>query len=217
MEVGSDHYHRNMPVRSTRTTPTAPWVAAVTDDLKPLTLWAALAQLQANLPQVRKNRTANTGHFSYTYADLADITAALFPAMAKLGLSFTATPTMYEGAFVLAYQLGHTSGENVRGWYPLPAQGSPQQVGSAITYARRYTLCAVTGLVADDDDDGRAAQTAPIRTAQDSALEELAAVCITKNMDRTEVAQEFAQVYGRDIRTAPAETIRAFTENLRYE
>jgi ribosomal protein S20 len=51
----------------------------------------------------------------------------------------------------------HTSGEKVSGEYPLPTGGSPQALGSAITYARRYCLCAVTGVAADDDDDGAAA------------------------------------------------------------
>ena len=52
----------------------------------------------------------------------------------------------------------HSSGEWIGGVYPVrPAQNTPQGMGSAITYARRYSLSAMLGLAADDDDDGNAA------------------------------------------------------------
>ena len=118
------------------------------------------------MPRVAKEHTANvtsqrTGKsHSYDYADLADVTAALYPVMAPLGLSFTACPTInVDGRFVLDYHLWHVSGDLEAGQYPLPASGSPQEIGSAITYARRYALCAVTGLAPrGDDDDGAAAE-----------------------------------------------------------
>jgi ERF superfamily len=135
------------------------------------TLAEALAALQARLPRVAKEHKATvtsqrTGKtHSYDYADLLDVSEALLPVMAKLGLSFTACPTMMDGRFVLNYSLLHTSepgpGNPVGGQYPLPTSGSPQEIGTAITYARRYALCAVTGLApGGDDDDGTAAEKA---------------------------------------------------------
>jgi hypothetical protein len=125
------------------------------------TLAEALAALQARLPRVAKASPGQVGNQKYLYADLADVSAALLPVMAGLGLSFIATPTMtldYD-RFVLDYQLLHVSGEKIGGFYPLPGSGTPQQMGSAITYARRYTLCAVTGLApGGDDDDGQGAE-----------------------------------------------------------
>ena len=59
---------------------------------------------------------------------------------------------------MLAYKLLHVSGDHEAGEYPLPTSGTPQAIGSAITYARRYTLVAVTGLAPEDDDDGAAAE-----------------------------------------------------------
>lgn len=120
-------------------------------------LFAALAKLQAELPKVGKNATAQYGK----YADLADVSAVVLPLLGKYGLAFTARPTMHEGSFVLAYSLVHVSGEREDGFYPLPANGNSQQLGSAITYARRYSLCAVTGVAPDEDDDGAAAVSAP--------------------------------------------------------
>ena len=56
----------------------------------------------------------------------------------------------------LRYQLTHApSGEHVGDMMPLlVTQPTPQGMGSALTYARRYSLCAVLNLVADVDDDG---------------------------------------------------------------
>lgn len=120
-------------------------------------LAAALADLQTQLPHVAKDAT--NPHFKSRYATLDAISAALLPLLGKLGLSFSAKPTLHDGAFVLAYVLRHApSGESDAGWYPLPT-GNPQQIGSAITYARRYALCAVTGLAPDDDDDGNEASS----------------------------------------------------------
>jgi hypothetical protein len=125
----------------------------------PGTLAEALAQLQGRLPRVAKTSPGQVGNQKYLYADLADVSAALLPVMASLGLSFFAGPTLEGDRFVLGYKLLHKSGEELAGAYPLPTSGTPQQVGSAITYARRYTLCAVTGLApGGDDDDGNAAE-----------------------------------------------------------
>jgi ERF superfamily len=120
------------------------------------TLAEALAALQARLPRVAKTADAQYGK----YADLTMVSDALLPVMSELGLSFTARPTLSgEARFVLLYSLLHVSGDELTGEYPLPSTGTPQQVGSAITYARRYTLCAVTGLApGGDDDDGQGAE-----------------------------------------------------------
>ena len=121
----------------------------------------AVAVLQTRLPEIKKSQTADTGSYKYTYADLAQVTRELMPILGELGLSFMARPTMRDdGKFVLAYKLLHVSGEAETGEYPLPTSGTPQAMGSAITYARRYCLCAITGIAPEDDDDGAAAQAA---------------------------------------------------------
>lgn len=133
-------------------------------------LATALADLQANLPTVTKGEKAVIQHkaggsHTVKYADLARVSDALLPELGKRGLSFIARPTINEqrGDFVLFYMLLHTSGEHLTGEYPIP-KGAPQDVGSAITFARRYTLCAITGLAPEgDDDDGAAAQKAATR------------------------------------------------------
>src|SRR5690242_10800453 len=122
---------------------------------------AALAAFQAELPRVTKSATGQVGNKrDYKYADLADVTEVALPLLAKQGLSFTAIPDVRAGMFGLRCVLRHKSGEEDSGFYPLPGLGTaPQQVGSAITYARRYALCAATGIAPDgDDDDAASAQ-----------------------------------------------------------
>ena len=134
-------------------------MTAATDRKAPDTLFAALAAVQAQLPKIGKGQTADTGKYIYKYADLADVSQEILPRLGAAGLAFTSRPTMLDGQFVLAYSLVHFSGEREDGIYPLPSSGTPQQIGSAITYARRYCLCAVTGVAPDsDDDDGAAAE-----------------------------------------------------------
>lgn len=134
---------------------------------QPDTLAAALAAFQNKLPRILKAETAQVrsdkGNYSYTYADLADVSAQIMPTLGEVGLSFMCRPTYTsDGRFVLAYSLLHSSGERADGEYPLPTGGTPQQLGSAITYGRRYCLCAVTGVAPeDDDDDGAAARQQP--------------------------------------------------------
>lgn len=142
-------------------------------DVLPATLATALAVVQTRLPVVAKTQTANVrsekGSYSYDYADLADVSEAILPILGAVGLSWTCRPTFNaEGKFVLAYKLLHASGESEAGEYPLAASGTPQAMGSAISYARRYTLCAVTGVApkGDDDDAAAASTVAKPRQAQ---------------------------------------------------
>ncbi len=128
----------------------------------PSNLGAALHALQQNLPTVAKGNTADTGKYKYKYADLTDVQEAVFPLLGEYGLTWTTAPTVTEHGFALRYKMHHAgSDESVLGDYYLPT-GTPQEIGSAITYARRYALCAVIGLAPHgDDDDGAAANPKP--------------------------------------------------------
>lgn len=130
---------------------------------KTASLAEALALLQTRLPRIEKSQKAKVdtktgGSYSYSYADLSNITDKLLPIMGALGLSFTCKPTFSGDRFVLAYKLLHVGGDSEEGEYPLPTGGTPQALGSAITYGRRYVLGAITGIAPEDDDDAAAAQ-----------------------------------------------------------
>ena len=139
----------------------------------PASLAEALITLQASLPRIRKDDEAQVGTRVYSYANLSTITDAVLPRLAGLGMLWTCRPTMDGERFVLRYELRHLSGQSIDGDYPLPS-GNPQTMGGAITYARRYALCAVLGLAPAEDDDDAAAATAEARDRQNQRTRAIA-------------------------------------------
>jgi hypothetical protein len=98
-------------------------------------------------------------HFRSRYADLAAVRDAIIPVFNRHGLSIIQAPTTdgFSG-FSLETRLMHESGEYLIYNFPLPADVNKMQaVGSAISYARRYTLSAIAGVASEEDDDGNAA------------------------------------------------------------
>lgn len=114
----------------------------------------ALVKFQADLPDIGLD--SENPHFKSKFASLPKITKIVLPKLAENGLSFTAGGVVYEGQFGLSATLLHESGEERSGFFPIIAT-DPQKIGSAITYARRYLLASLTGIVADVDDDGNGA------------------------------------------------------------
>jgi hypothetical protein len=109
-----------------------------------------------------KNATLNkvNPHFKSRYADLPAIIDAVREPLAKHGMSFAQTTHMTGDGLVLRTTLLHSSGQSISSEYPLPMMlDKPQQMGSALTYARRYSLAAICGIAADEDDDANAAQS----------------------------------------------------------
>lgn len=139
-------------------------------------LAAALVAFMLEKPRVAKNQEARIPGkdgrqgYSYKYADLADVDDAATPVLARHGLAFIAVPRRTEnGSYELVGTLVHTSGETMEG--PLPLQGrTAQELGSSITYMRRYLLGSMTGIVTDDDDDGSRAAAAREQTRTEPPL-----------------------------------------------
>src|SRR5690606_17995790 len=179
----------------------------------PDTLAAALARFQANLPTIHKAETAQVrsdkGSYTYQYADLADVAAAVLPKLAEQGLAFTSYTLYSDGDLMLRADLMHTSGDAVQGSYPLPSRGKPQELGSAITYGRRYLLCAMTGVAPDSDDDGQAAQAAhpqpqqrPEAMTQQQSDQMGAALAEAGMSDKDEIRAFASKVAGRQVQSA---------------
>ena len=123
------------------------------------TLAAALAAAQAAMPPVVKDRVAKIGPGrEYRYADLATILATVRPVLGAHGLALTQRTQIRGEAIVLLTELRHASGEVLDSEYPVAAIGARHQdMGGALTYARRYALCGLVGIAADEDDDGASA------------------------------------------------------------
>lgn len=121
-------------------------------------LLAALSKAQGQIRPALKDR--ENPHLRSKYADLGSVWEACREVLAEHGLSVQQWPISPEGApgITLLTILGHSSGQYIRAAYTMPVgKGDAQGYGSALTYARRYALSAVIGIVADDDDDGHAA------------------------------------------------------------
>ena len=114
-------------------------------------LAAALAKAQGMMENAVMNRV--NPHFKSKYADLAAIFDAARKPLSANGLAIVQTI----GDGVLHTRLLHTSGQWIASEHPLPMTGRPQEIGSALTYARRYSLSALIGIAADEDDDANAA------------------------------------------------------------
>ena len=134
-------------------------------------LAAALVGAQAEFEPVDK--TATNPFFKAKYADLPTIVRAVQPILAKHKLAIVQMPGMDEGADTLTTRLMHSSGEWIQSTMRLhlAATGSggitPQVQGSALTYARRYGLSAILGIVTDEDDDG--AHSSQVQKSQQTA------------------------------------------------
>lgn len=134
-------------------------------------LAAALAKAQAHMEGAKKGNT--NPHFKSRYADLASVREAVTEALTSHGISYVQFPRLVsagDGAWLVEVEttLLHASGQWIGDTLAVPVtKADAQGVGSAITYARRYALMAVTG-IAPEDDDGNAAVggTAPERQAQ---------------------------------------------------
>jgi hypothetical protein len=116
----------------------------------------AFVKLQAAIRPAIKDATNPA--FRSKYADLGAVWEAVKQPLTDNGFSVIQSPDFDGDTMWLRTTILHVSGERVEGRYPLrPVKQDPQGFGSALTYARRYSLSAMLGVVADDDDDGNAA------------------------------------------------------------
>lgn len=127
-------------------------------------LAAALAKAQGAFVNPERNRevevkTKDGRKYKFRYATLDNIMDMVRKPLADCGLSFIQTLTRREsGSLDLATRLMHISGQWIETAHPVPVDGvKAQDVGSALTYARRYALTALLGVAADEDDDGNRA------------------------------------------------------------
>ena len=114
---------------------------------------AALSKAQLIISAALKD--TNNPFFKSTYADLSSVWSACRIALSENGLSVS--QSIFENArgYVLITLLIHSSGQWIKSFCPLilPQNKSDMQaLGSAITYARRYSLAAIVGVVQEDDD-----------------------------------------------------------------
>lgn len=125
----------------------------------------AFAEAQAEFPAINKGQAATIptksgGEYRYTYAALPDVLDAVRPILHTHGFSIAQSVAGELGSIAVETRIYHKDG-HMESFGPLVlgSGGDARAAGSAITYARRYALCAALGIAPDEDDDGaRAAQ-----------------------------------------------------------
>jgi hypothetical protein len=121
----------------------------------------ALAKAQAEIQVASKDKT--NPHFKSNYADLPAIRQACQAALAKFEISVTQWPLHTEDQRLhIITRIAH-KGQFMKATFSMPVdKNTAQGYGSAVTYARRFTLASALGIVADEDDDGnKATELAP--------------------------------------------------------
>lgn len=123
-------------------------------------LAAAIVKAQLALVPAAKDHV--NPFFKSKYADLPTVWEAAAPFRDN-GIAITQSPMDAPDEYiVLDTQLSHTSGQWMRSRLKIRvAKNDPQGYGSALTYARRYALGSMTGIVTEEDDDGNAASPQP--------------------------------------------------------
>lgn len=103
-------------------------------------------------------KTANNPHFRSKYADLAACVEAVIDSLNANGIALLQQTHECADGVIVETVLLHESGEQITGGrlHVPAAKQDPQGYGSALTYARRYSLMAACG-IAPEDDDGNAA------------------------------------------------------------
>ena len=123
-------------------------------------LSAKFMKVLNEVPNFVTDETAQAGKKTYRYLNLATILKTIKPVFEKHGLAFSQRVT-FDSTGEARQVIGTVETiifddkeQMAACSYPFFVTGDPQQVGSAITYARRYSLYAVLGIFPDKDDDG---------------------------------------------------------------
>ena len=124
---------------------------------------SAMNKAQSEMSGAKKG--AVNPFFKKNYADLNSVVDAIRIPFSDNGLSYSQFPLFEEGRVGVETILMHESGEWISSILMLPmVKQDPQAAGSAITYARRYSLQSIAGIPSEDD-DGQSAMAGKTATA----------------------------------------------------
>ena len=108
-------------------------------------------------------KTASNPHFKSRYADLAACVEAVIGGLNDNGIALIQRNSLDDAGVTVETVFVHESGEMLEcGKLHVPAaKHDPQGYGSALTYARRYSLMAACGIAPEDDDGNAGSKPAP--------------------------------------------------------
>lgn len=120
-------------------------------------LQAKYRQAVDNIDSIGYTATGSTGNRSYRYTTLDAVLKVVKDACKKQGISMYQKTCVADGNLFLDTYVCDDDDHELVGEFPIP-MGKPQDMGSAETYARRYSLYAAFDLYPGEDDDGKAGQ-----------------------------------------------------------
>jgi hypothetical protein len=177
-------------------------------------LAAALAKAQGAMKGAVKD-SANP-FFKSKYADLASVVEAIRAAFSTNGLSYIQTVEPSDKDEVrVETTLMHSSGEWIScGVLSLPvSKADAQGYGSALTYARRYSLSAAVGVAPEDDDGNAASATKP----KDDYSKHLLALAAAPTLEDLQAVFKTAYKGAQATQDAPAMALLTTAKNKRKE
>lgn len=156
-------------------------------------LAVALAKAQGAMESAKKD--SENPHFRSTYASLASVWDACRAPLSQNGLSITQLPDDAERGICIETILMHTSGQWISSKFNMPlSKIDAHGIGTAISYARRYALCAMVGIAAEDDDGNTATGTPekPLKEKTPGQIKGPFSHGITKEQHDRELAEKEA-------------------------
>jgi hypothetical protein len=133
---------------------------------KETTIYQAFVKAQKAFGPALK--TSTNPHFRSRYADLSACVEAVIDALNDNGIGLIQTTHECESGVTVETLLVHETGQTITsGKLHVPASKQDAQgYGSALTYARRYSLMAICGIAPEDDDGNRASKPVEVRAVE---------------------------------------------------
>lgn len=138
----------------------------------------AITRFQSLCPVVHKAKQAKSqGNFQgYTYASYDDVMRAAQPALIECGLAVSFSTEQVDKQLKVTVRIRHgIHFEDHSLTVPVPDMrvNDTQKYGGALSYAKRYALCAALNIVTSDEDDDAASVYEPITDIQAADIQEL--------------------------------------------
>jgi len=173
----------------------------------------AMAAFKADPPTIIKDKQVSYGQTSYKHATLSNATSIINKALSEHGLAASWITEQNGKEIKVTCRIVHIDGHSEQTSMEAPPDDSGkknpiQQIASTVTYLERYTLFAITGLAAQEDDDGGGAgkQPANVDPPNEQEQECIEAICklIIPPKGKQVDAKKIASIYYEHHQSYPA-------------
>lgn len=179
-----------------------------------MTILSKFATTLGEVQTIVRDQVADTGKYTYSYADINSILAMLKPILRKNGLALSQPLAVRDGNLCVDIMLvdldpAPEHPEQTTVTFPgpgFPVKGDPQAAGSAITYFRRYSLVSLFSLEASDD-DGKAATVQEVAPNERTPAEKetRSIIALMGTGERHQFIGDFRTAFGVGLTDLPTE------------